>query len=319
MMTILSPNTWTPGSVEARVHRYATVAGFDTVGFAEAGPVDPETAENYRVWLENGYQSGMEYLEKRVEERLDPRKILPSAKSVVVVLSNYYRENPSEDREIGKVARYAGGRDYHRVVGNQLRELKRRIEEESPESESWYSVDAGPILERYWAQKAGVGFNGKNTLLINTRMGSWTFIGILLTSLELRAARPHADHCGTCTRCLDVCPTEAFPQPGVLDSGKCISNWTIEHRGEFDEEMQPNLNGWLFGCDDCQTVCPWNRHAKPTPHSDYEVRSPFRSPDLSVIAGMKYEEWDEATRGTAVRRATYPGLVRNAKALLKEK
>ncbi|MCB9783457.1 MAG: tRNA epoxyqueuosine(34) reductase QueG [Candidatus Omnitrophica bacterium] len=311
----LWPNTWTPGSVEDRVHRFAVEAGFDAVGFAEAGPVDPETSENYRVWLDQGYQAGMDYMERRVEERLDPRNILPSARSIIVVLSNYYRDNPSQELNRGKVARYAGGRDYHRVVGNQLRSLKRRIEEQFPNSENWYSVDAGPILERYWAQKSGVGFNGKNTLLINTRMGSWVFIGVMLTSLELKASGAHTDHCGTCTRCLDACPTDAFPQPGVLDSNKCISYWTIEHRGDFKEDIGRNLNGWLFGCDDCQTVCPWNRHAKQTTHADYEARPPFRSPDIKAISRMTREEWDEATRGTAIRRATYEGLIRNAEAL----
>jgi len=314
----LWPNIWTAGSVENRVHGFAIESGFDAVGFAKAGPVDPETAERYRTWIDSGYQAGMDYMERRIEERLNPKLILPSAKSIVIVLSNYYRDNPSEKLERGKIARYAGGRDYHRVLGNQLRNLERRIVEAFPETENWYSVDAGPVLERYWAQKAGVGFNGKNTLLINTRLGSWVFIGILLTSLELKPSTPHTNHCGTCTRCLDACPTDAFPQPGVLDSSGCISNWTIEHRGAFSEEMRKNLNGWLFGCDDCQTVCPWNRHAKPTPHSDYESRPPFQNPDVDRIASMSREEWDEVTRGTALRRATHAGLTRNAEALLKK-
>lgn len=311
----LWPRTWTPGSVEARVRAHALDVGFDEVGFARAGPVDSETASHYREWLSEGGHASMEYMERLVDERLNPLLILPAARSVIVLLSNYHRENPSEGQPLGKIAQYAGGRDYHRILGSRLRDLKARIAADHPGVESWYSVDSGPVLERYWAQRAGVGWSGKNTLTLNTRLGSWTFIGVLLTSLELEPNRPHPDHCGTCTRCLDACPTQAFPQPGVLDSRKCISYWTIEHRGELTAEMEANLHGWLFGCDVCQTVCPWNRHAHPTSVPDYLPRPPFDHPDVRMIAEMSREEWDEATKGTALRRAGYEGLVRNAKAL----
>ncbi len=299
-----------------QIRRKALDIGFDAVGFATAGPVAVGTAQHFREWLSKGYHSSMEYLAQWIEARLDPRRLLPEAHSVIVVLCNYYRNNPTQELSSGKIARYAGGRDYHKVMGKMLRSLSRWIEETLPGSKTCYEADTGPVLERYWAQQAGLGWNGKNTLLINTHFGSWTFLGIILTSVELPPDSPHPDHCGSCTRCLDVCPTHAFPAPGILDSNRCISYWTIEHRGEFPPVVGESLNGWIFGCDECQTVCPWNRHAKLTSQSEFHLHESLRAPDPISWAEMSWEEWDQRTRGTALRRAGYKGLTRNCKAVV---
>jgi len=296
-----------------RLRNLALASGFDAVGFARAEPVDQETAQHFREWIATDHQASMAYMKENIEKRLDPSLLLSEAKTVIVLLSNYHRPNPTETLEAGKIARYAGGRDYHKIIRKGLKDLRRKIEDDFPDSKNWFAVDTSPILERYWAERAGVGWVGKNTMLINRGLGTWTFIGILLTSLDILPDQPHADHCGSCTKCLEACPTQAFPGPGVLDSNRCVSYWTIEHRGDFPENV--DLHGWFFGCDDCQTACPWNRFAKPTGEPDYDLRKPFGSSDLVRWAEITRGEWDEITRGTAIRRAGYEGFRRNARVL----
>lgn len=283
--------------------------GFDTVGFARAEPVREEAAARFRTYLDEGRHAGMKYLEGRIEERLDPTRLLPEARTVIVVLLNYHRNNPTAAEPVGKIARYAGGRDYHKVMRARLEALKKGLEELYPGTRTWHSADTAPVLERYWAERAGVGWVGKNTLLITRGLGSWTFIGVLLTSLEIPPDAQHADHCGGCRRCLEACPTSALLAPGVLDSKRCISYWTIEHRGELP--VGADLHGWVFGCDDCQSVCPWNRFARPTAVSEFELRANLCTPDLVRWAALSRAEWDELTRGTALRRAGYEGWRRN--------
>lgn len=253
---------------------------------------------------------------RKVEERLDPTRLLPGARTVIVGLFNYYRENPTLAWDSGKIARYAGGRDYHRVVESKLKRFAHEIQGHYPQAKTWWSVDSGPVLERYWAEQAGVGWVGKNTLLINPGLGSWTFIGVVLTDLVINPDQPHADHCGTCSRCIEACPTDALREPGVLDSGRCISYWTIEHRGEIEPEAGSHLGGWIFGCDDCQTACPWNRHAEPTSEPEFQIREEFSRPNLVQWAHQTWEEWDALTRGSAVRRAGYEGFARNCRIAL---
>jgi epoxyqueuosine reductase len=304
------------GSAEETVRELARGCGFDGVGFARAEAVEPETAAKLRDWIAKGRHASMTYMERDLEKRLDPRLILPGARTVIVLTLNHYRENPTLDRKTGKIARYAGGRDYHKVIGKKLRAFRKSLTDRFPDIALWYSVDTGPILERYWAENAGLGWIGKNTNLLTKDYGSWVFVAVVLVSLDLEADSTHADHCGTCTRCLEACPTGAFIQPGLLDSKRCISYWTIEHRGEFELEIAENLNGWFFGCDDCQEVCPWNRHAKPTTERDFELSPDLLEPDLIRWAEIEREEWDRLTRGIALRRTGHPGFKRNAAALL---
>ncbi len=303
-------------NAKEQIRRRALEAGFDAVGFASAGPVEPETARHFKEWLNQGRHAGMNYMARYVETRLDPRHLLPEAKTVIVVLSNYFQENLTQSLSAGKIARYARGRDYHKVLGKSLRNLSHWIEESFPGSKTFFKVDTGPVLERYWAQQAGLGWTGKNTLLINTHFGSWTFLGIILTSLKLLPDSPHPNHCGQCTRCLDACPTHALTVPGILDANRCISFWTIENRGESPGWIDDSLYGWIFGCDECQNVCPWNRHAQETTHTEFHMSELLQNITAESWVRMTWEEWDENTRGTALRRVGYEGMIRNCWAVL---
>jgi epoxyqueuosine reductase len=240
----------------------ALALGFDLAGIAPLGPF-PE-ALFYPQWLANGYAGKMRYLERQAPARMDPQSILPGARSVIVCAVNYHTAHPLTryDRFRAWISRYAWGEDYHEVLKGKLDELARWIEEQSAHRTKTY-VDTGPLLERVYAKYAGVGWFGKNTCIIDQQIGSWLFLGCILTNLELDYDTPVPDRCGTCTRCIDACPTNAIVEPYVLDSRKCISYTTIELRGDIPESDRPGIGHHLFGCDICQDVCPWNRTAAP--------------------------------------------------------
>ncbi|MBV6480950.1 MAG: tRNA epoxyqueuosine(34) reductase QueG [Candidatus Omnitrophica bacterium] len=290
--------------------------GFDRAGCARVSSVNASTKAAYLSWLDRGYQASMGYMTRNVDKRLDPCLLLPGAKSVLVGLSNYCTPGRPPSNQPGKVAMYAGQRDYHKTLKKGLKKIADRIRAEFPEADTWIGVDTAPLLERYWAQQAGLGWIGKNTLLINRSLGSWTFIGCLLTTLEIEPDPPYGDYCGSCTRCLSACPTGAFVEPHVLDSRKCISYWTIEHRGEFEQNTFPGTHGWIFGCDDCQTVCPWNRFANPTGQPDFQPIPWTRPPRLLEWLQWTPEEWEQAVTGTALRRTGYEGFRRNCQSVL---
>ena len=239
---------------------------------------------------------------------------LPGCRTVVVATVGHWFEDPETTAELpAKVARYARGRDYHRILPPMLKKLCALLSHVAPDDEPrhrWY-VDTGPVLERGWAQEAGVGFVGKNACLIDPRGGSWSTLGVVLTTVQLLPDEPVAVGCGTCSRCLPACPTGAIVSPGVVDSRLCISYWTIEHRGPLPEDMREAMGTRVFGCDDCQDACPWNRFARPATVEDHRPRELFLDADLARLARLTYAEWDEATRGSAVRRAGYPGFLRN--------
>ena len=241
--------------------------------------------------------------------RKDIQKILPEAKSIISVALNYYREPTTVPKEY-KVARYALGKDYHNVMAKKLKQLWREIKKFAPEAEGRWYVDTGPVLERAIAEQAGIGWIGKNTMLISKEIGSYIFLGEIVTDLELKTDSEATDHCGTCTACLDSCPTKAFPEPGVLDALKCISYWTIEHRGEFPKEIEPKISDHLFGCDICQEVCPWNKKAAVTKEEKFR---PLFFPSLKEIEEMKNEEYSEWFNGRPLKRTGKDGLIRNAK------
>jgi epoxyqueuosine reductase len=304
-----------PPDLKDKTRAYGVASGFDAIGFARAEPVDPRTTLQYQTWLRQQHHASMDYMANKVDLRLNPLQILPSAKTVIVVLVNYFQTvQPEKSLRSFKIARYAHGQDYHRLLRKRLRAMEAFLKNEAPETEVWSEVDTGPVLERYWAEKAGLGWIGKNTLLINKQFGSWTFIGILLTSLEIPPDPPSSFHCGTCTRCLEVCPTQALLEPGILDSRRCLSYWTIEHRGAFHDQTPPDFNGWIFGCDDCQEVCPWNRHAKPAENltSTHPLLG-YPGGTHSIASGipLSHQEWDDQTKGTALRRCGYDGYLRN--------
>jgi len=291
------------GLVKAR----ALELGFDRVAIGPA--VSPEHGEAMRRWLEAGYAGTMGYLERRLGERLEPARVLPGARSVVCVALNYYQGEPAPDPSWTPVARYAWGRDYHDVMTPRLEALAAVLSEAGGAASKAY-VDTGPVLERDLAARAGLGWVGKNTMLLHPELGSWFLIGVLLTTAALDFDEPLPDRCGTCRACLDACPTGAFAAPYVLDARKCISYLTIEHRGPIDPALEGELGRWEFGCDVCQDVCPWNRKPPVTRERAFVPSAPY--PGAASIAVMSDEDLRARFAGTALLRAKPAGLRRNA-------
>lgn len=302
----------TPTATASLLKSWALEAGFDRAGVADLTPL--EHGEELLRWLERGDQAGMAYLGRRVEERLDPSRIFPGARSVLVVALQYHplgQEEPPGDLW-RRVARYARGKDYHDVMGARLKALAARISEAFPGCESRPYIDTGPVLERELAARAGMGAVGKNTMLLHPEAGSWFLLGELFLSLDLAPDVPLTDLCGSCTLCLEACPTGALAEPYRLDSNRCISYWTIEHRGALPEAAREMVGGWVFGCDVCQEVCPWNREARGAVHPEMELPPERAELDLARLLLLSRDEYVERFRGTAMKRAKLSGLQRNA-------
>jgi len=300
------------------VRRLALGLGFHRVGIVAAAPLEAERAR-LEEWLRRGHHAGMAWMERDAARRTDPSELLPGARSVVVVALNYYTPHEhGEDSETGKISRYAWGDDYHDVLGERLRELLARVREFAPGAQGKVCVDAQPAMDKAWAVRAGLGWIGKHSNLITRDYGSWVFLGELVLDVELEpdGAREE-DHCGTCTLCIESCPTGAIVEPYVVDSGRCISYATIELRAEeLPAEVAPRLEGWLYGCDICQDVCPWNRFERPTDEPRFEPRAGAVNPPLAEIAALTHDEYVERFRRSPVKRAKLAGLQRNARALL---
>ena len=274
----------TIGELTERLKVEAIRLGFDQVGIAPA--VQPPGYPEFLEWLSAGNAAGMEYLHRQEPSRSHPEALLDGVRSVAMVSLVYGTnrrgaEAASDPPTAGKVARYARGADYHRVLWDKLGRLLDWLRNERPEARGRAVADTAPLLERDYARLAGLGWIGKNTMLLGRRLGSFTFLGALLTDVELAYDPPHtSQHCGTCTRCLDACPTDAFAAPHVLDSRRCISYWNIEHRGPIPDHAAGQLHGWVFGCDICQDVCPWNRKAPSGRDPELMERPEWVGPDL---------------------------------------
>jgi epoxyqueuosine reductase len=305
-----------PLELAALAKREARRLGFEACGITDPA-ASPESGWALDDWLRRGRHGDMTYMERQAAARRDPQAAWPEARTAVVVLHGYYRRETALLRGGGRVARYALGEDYHRVLREKLRTLGRVLVAAAGAGRTRSYADAGPMPERELARRAGLGWFAKNTMLIHPSIGSFTFIGILLTDLVLAKDQPfEADRCGTCRRCLDACPTSAFPAPGVLDSTRCISYLTIEARGEVPDPLRPLVGDWLFGCDVCQEVCPWNvRFAEETREDRYRSRAE-EWPALEEIAELDEAGFDRAFADTALERAGRSGLARNARVVL---
>ncbi|HEV8458335.1 MAG TPA: tRNA epoxyqueuosine(34) reductase QueG [Methylomirabilota bacterium] len=288
------------------VKALALELGFDLVAIGSVDP--PEHGQAFTRWVEAGYAGDMRYLERRRDERLDPQRVLPGARSVVCVALNYYQGEPA-DPSWQPVARYAWGRDYHDVITPRLERLAAHLAEASGARSKAY-VDTGPVLERDLAAHAGLGWIGKNSMLLHPDLGSWFFIGVLLTTAALDHGEPLPDRCGSCRACLDACPTEAFVAPYVLDARRCISYLTIEHRGEIDPALHRDVGQWQFGCDLCQSACPWNRKSPITREASFHSTRPY--PGAEAVARMDEGRFKERFAGTALLRPKASGMRRNA-------
>jgi epoxyqueuosine reductase len=291
--------------------------GFELVGVAPA--VNPVGFSALQAWLDRGFAGEMGYLERRREAYAHPDAVLPGVRSVVMLGLNYRTDNPVKPMPAeGRVSRYAWGpTDYHTVLRQRLKQLSKYLKQQAPGSQARGIVDTAPLLERDFARLAGLGWFGKNTLLINKRQGSWLFLSALLTNAELEYDSPHETaHCGSCTRCLDACPTDAFDGPYVLDARKCISYLTIELRGPIPKPLRTGIGDWLFGCDVCQDVCPWNRKAPVTADSAFQPRSDLRPADALRLLQMSAEDFDREFGETPLSRPGRAGLLRNAAIVL---
>lgn len=306
--------------LEERIRALGLALGLDAVGFAGATPT--ARTEFLREWVARGYAGEMAYLERRLEERVDPRRVLPGVRTLIVGLLACGPERSPVDPGpgAGRIARYAGGDDYHDVLLDRLRAFEAALPALAGRAvESRCYVDTGPVAEKAAAERAGLGWIAKNTCLIHPELGSNVLLGVVLCDLELVPDAAEPDHCGSCRACLDACPTQAFPEPYVLDATRCLSYTTIELRGPIPESLRVAQGEHVFGCDVCQTVCPWNRSRPRRPLSDplglrarLEARETWRAPSLAWILSLDEAEFLAATRGTALRRTRHRGLLRNA-------
>ena len=301
-------------SITRQIKERAIEIGFQNVGIVPAAPLDAESAR-LKTWLERGFQGEMAWMEREPDKRTDPQKLFPGAKSIVVGAINYYtpHRHSGESTE-GKISRYAWGDDYHDVVREKLIELLALIKTLVPDVNGKVCVDTAPLMDKAWAVRAGLGWIGKHSNLITREVGSWVFIGSLVLDIELDYDdRVIDDHCGTCTACIDACPTNAIAEPYVVDSRRCISYATIELRSdEIPVEIASNLDGWIYGCDICQEVCPWNRFEQPTTEARFEPRHGETSVALDKVLSWTPEQYAERFRRSAIKRAKLPGLKRNA-------
>ncbi|NMF82363.1 tRNA epoxyqueuosine(34) reductase QueG [Nodosilinea sp. P-1105] len=294
--------------------------GFHLVGVAavDDAPDGAEQAatDHLQRWLAQGYQADMGWME--TPKRQDIRQVLPGARSLICVALNYYTPHPhSQDSRHGKISRYAWGRDYHRILHKRLKALSQWIEQQaSGDVAARYYADTGPVQDKFWAQRAGLGWVAKNGNLITRQYGSWVFLGEIVTTLALPADRPHTAHCGTCTRCLEACPTGAITQPYVVDANRCIAYHTIENRAErLPDAIASHLHNWVAGCDICQDVCPWNqRFAQPTTIEAFHPYPDNQAPALAELAALSETDWDQRFRASALRRIKPAMWRRNAQA-----
>jgi epoxyqueuosine reductase len=292
----------------ALIRQRAGQLGFEACGVARAEPLGGEA---FHEWLLRGYQGTMSYLARNPDRRLDPRLILPGARSVICVALVYRQTEagPSSQGE-GVISQYARGVDYHDLMRDRLEELTRYIKEIRPGAEAKVYVDTGPVLEKAWAVRAGLGWQGKNTNILNRKLGSWFFLGEILLDQALDYDRSVADHCGSCTRCIDACPTQAL-EPYLLDSRRCISYLTIEQREDIAEEFRAPMGNLIYGCDICQDVCPWNRKAPFSSEPAFSADPASSDSHLVSLSDLTAEQFSERYRRSPIKRAKWRGWIRN--------
>lgn len=300
-----------PAQLAAAIKQHARTLGFDLVGIASAEP--SAYRDYYREWLDDGRAGTMEYLHKRFDERTAVTTYMPGAKSVICVALNYHVPLQTAPQNAARVARYALGDDYHEHIKTKLHRLADHIRKLAPEAQTRACVDTAPVMEKELAARAGVGWIGKNTCVINPQIGSWILLGEVITTLDLPTDEPAIDRCGTCRRCIDACPTAAITDEYQLDARKCISYLTIEHRGDIESSLQQQIGDWVFGCDICQDVCPWNSKAPIAELAELQPRFPSGTLDANEVAGWTDDQYRQTLRHSAIKRVKLPILQRNAR------
>jgi len=299
-------------ALAAAIKRKARELGFDLVGIASPEP--SKYRDYFHRWLQEGGAGTMEYLARRIEEKTDPETYFPGVQSIICVGLNYFAklEEKTIGPNSGKIARYALGDDYHHLIKPRLHALADWLKGIAPSASSRCAVDTAPVMEKELAARAGIGWQGKNTCIINESIGSWIFLGEILTTLALPANNPATARCGTCRRCIDACPTQAITAPYQLDASRCISYLTIEHRAEIDNELADKIAPWVYGCDVCQDVCPWNRESPETSEIALTPRFSDGTVDLAELKNWTPGDYRARLKGSAMKRVKLPILQRNA-------
>ncbi len=295
------------------IRNYALQLGFDACGFAKAERLHTE-AERLEQWLSKDRQGTMDWMANNFEKRVDPTLLVPGSKTVVSLLASYH--HPKHLEQIGttsqpQIAKYAQGRDYHKVLKNKLKELFNFTSDLVGGLQGRFFVDSAPVLDKAWAVRAGLGWVGKNSNILNKNLGSWFFIAEMIIDTELVYDVPVTDHCGTCTACIDACPTDAIYEPYKVDATKCISYLTIEHKGEIDKKYHTDIQNWVFGCDICQDVCPWNSKAKLAQLIDFHPREKVLNAAGKQFNDLTINEFDNLFEGSPVKRTKFEGFSRN--------
>ncbi len=335
-----STNIVSSSTLAIQIKAKARALGFSAVGIArvQPAPSHPASSSNFEPadphsfplptrlwhrltsWLERRFHATMLWMERDPARRADPTKVLPGCQSMIVVGMNYFTDQvPDESHQAARVARYAWGNDYHKFMKDRLSKLEEYIHSLISDAHTRSYVDTGPIMEKAWAQEAGIGWIGKHTNLVSTSFGSWLLLGEILTTLKLEPDEPGTDLCGSCSLCLQACPTGAIVEPYHLDAERCISYLTIEHRGPMTDmptELRKKMGNRIFGCDDCLDICPFNIHSQPTSESHFQARSWTLHPQPSQLVSLTQEEFRSITQGSPIRRPKFEGFVRNAKIAL---
>lgn len=291
--------------------------GFDLIGFAKAEPLTEEV-KKLEQWLDKGYQATMSYMKSNIDKRRDVKEILPEAKSVISLALIYYTDHEySNEKSKGKISRYAWGKDYHLILWEMLDEFESKLLELEPELKTISYVDTGPVMDKVWAVKAGLGWMGKHTNVINKEVGSWIFLANIITDHEFDYSEIVTDHCGTCTACIEACPTNAIVDEYIVDASKCISFLTIENKGKISNEFRGKFDNWIFGCDICQDVCPWNiKFAEQTAIKEFHPINQETEIELRKIIEMSNEEFKDRFSISPLKRAKMEGLKRNAEFII---
>ena len=300
-------------SLELFIKEEGKKIGFDKVTLAKAVFFPEHQA--LQDWLAQGFHGTMEYMERGKEKRQNPKQVMPEAKSVITCALNYNTDHPysteCKDSNRGWIARYAWGEDYHITMTQMLESLQKKILQRESSSNCKIYVDTGPVMERVFAKNSGAGWIGKNTCIIDPKLGSWLLLGVILTDLEMKPDPPMFDHCGKCTACVDACPTQAITQAYKVDARRCISYLTIEHQGEIDPELKSKMGNNIFGCDICQDVCPGNKKAPKTALQAFQPRDGFLNPNLDSFEKIVTEEYLHRFKNSPLKRAKQAGLLRN--------
>jgi epoxyqueuosine reductase len=305
-------------SFTRQIKECALNLGFHKVGITSAQ--QPSKSEHLSKWLQNNYQGTMHWMKKHADKRQNILKLVPGARSVICVAHNYYiGYQHSSDKKYAKISRYAWGKDYHKVMKKKLKQLLQTIEQLDPTIEGRLCVDTAPIMEKLWAEKAGLGWQGKHTNLITREFGSWVFLGELIINKSLNYDQPAEDMCGTCTACIKVCPTDAIIEPGILDATRCISYLTIEFWDKpIPDSFAKDMNNWIFGCDICQDVCPWNRFQKETDEDAYLPNKELTHPLLIELADLSEKEYQKRFKYSPLSRLGWRNFLRNVQTVLQK-